>query len=65
LIRERFRTKGWWADKDVNDLKKLISLTLHWVEPEKLSQDIIKDMPESGPTEVKRASPTSVKDGMT
>ena len=54
-----------WADKDVNDLKKLISLTLHWVEPEKLSQDIIKGMPESGPTEVKRASPASVKDGMT
>jgi hypothetical protein len=65
LIRERFRTKGWWADKDVNDLKKLISLTLHWVEPEKLSQDIIKDMPESGPTEAKRASTASVKDGMT
>lgn len=38
-----------WADKDLNDLKKLISLTLHWIEAEKLSQDIIKDMPESGP----------------
>jgi len=38
-----------WADKDLNDLKKLISLTLHWIEAEKLSQDIIKDMPEGGP----------------
>ena len=38
-----------WADKDLGDLKKLISLTLHWIEAEKLSQDIIKDMPEGGP----------------
>jgi hypothetical protein len=38
-----------WTDKDLDDLKKLISLTLHWIEAEKLSQDIIKDMPESGP----------------
>jgi hypothetical protein len=38
-----------WADKDLTDLKKLISLTLHWIEAEKLSQDIINDMPESGP----------------
>lgn len=45
-----------WADKDLNDLKKLISLTLHWIEAEKLSQDIIKDMPESGPAPALPAS---------
>ena len=41
-----------WTDKDLKDLKKLIALTLHWIEAEKLSQDIIKDMPEAGPAEV-------------
>jgi hypothetical protein len=35
-----------WEGKDLQDLKKLISLTLHWIEAEKLTADIIKDMPE-------------------
>jgi len=48
-----------WADKDVNDLKKLISLTLHWIEAEKLSQDIINDMPERGPTGPNATPPPS------
>jgi hypothetical protein len=35
-----------WEDKDLNDLKKLITLTLHWIEIEKLTADVIADMPE-------------------
>jgi len=35
-----------WEGKDLQDLKKLISLTLHWIEAEKLTADIIRDMPE-------------------
>jgi hypothetical protein len=35
-----------WEGKDLEDLKKLISLTLHWIEIEKLTADVIKDMPE-------------------
>jgi hypothetical protein len=36
-----------WEGKDLEDLKKLISLTLHWIEIEKLTADVIKDMPEA------------------
>ena len=35
-----------WEGKVLQDLKKLISLTLHWIEAEKLTADIIKDVPE-------------------
>ena len=35
-----------WEDKDVNDLKKLISLTRHWIEMEQLTKDFLQDMPE-------------------
>ena len=35
-----------WEDKDLGDLKKLIELTLHWIEIEKLTADVIMDMPE-------------------
>ena len=38
-----------WEGKDLEDLKKLISLTLHWIEMEKLTADVIKDMPETKP----------------
>ena len=38
-----------WEDKDLNDLKKLITLTLHWIEIEKLTADVISDMPEGKP----------------
>jgi hypothetical protein len=34
-----------WEDKDMEDLKRLISLTRHWIEEEKLTAEIIKDMP--------------------
>jgi hypothetical protein len=35
-----------WADKDLNDLKNLISLTRHWIEMDQLTKDFVKDMPE-------------------
>jgi hypothetical protein len=35
-----------WEDKD---LKKLISLTLHWIEVQTLTLEVIADMPEGKP----------------
>lgn len=34
-----------WADKNLNDLKKLIDLTVHWIEMEILTESIELDMP--------------------
>lgn len=34
-----------WEVKDLKDLKGLISLTLHWIEMEKHTAEIMKDMP--------------------
>jgi hypothetical protein len=34
-----------WEDKDLSDLKKLIRLTLHWIEMDELTQDALKSMP--------------------
>jgi hypothetical protein len=39
-----------WEQKDLNDLKKLIALTVHWMEAEALTDQLYKDMPDtSGP----------------
>lgn len=38
-----------WEDKDLNDLKKLITLTIHWIEMEKLTVEVIQDMPTGKP----------------
>ena len=35
-----------WEDKDLQDLKKLIDLTVHWMEAEALTNDLLNDMPE-------------------
>jgi|ERR1700690_1219284 len=35
-----------WEDKDLNDLKKLVDLTVHWIEMEEMTASVIKDMPE-------------------
>lgn len=35
-----------WETKDLQDLKKLIDLTIHWMEAESLTGDLLKDMPE-------------------
>jgi hypothetical protein len=34
-----------WEGKDLADLKRLIQLTLHWIEMARLTADAIKDMP--------------------
>ncbi len=38
-----------WEGKDLQDLKKLIDLTIHWFEMEKLTEQIEIDMPENAP----------------
>ena len=35
-----------WEGKNLSDLKKLIELTIHWIEMEKLTEDFENDMPE-------------------
>jgi hypothetical protein len=35
-----------WEDKDLEDLKKLIQLTVHWIEMEELTDGAIKQMPQ-------------------
>lgn len=35
-----------WLNKDLNDLKKLISLTVHWIEMEVLTNELENDMPK-------------------
>ena len=35
-----------WEDKDLQDLKKLIDLTVHWLEMEQITKEMINDMPE-------------------
>lgn len=35
-----------WEDKDINDLKSIIELTLHWIESEIRTQKLLEDMPE-------------------
>lgn len=35
-----------WEDKDLNDLKTLIGLTVHWIEMDELTKKALKDMPE-------------------
>ena len=35
-----------WEDKDLNDLKKLIDLTVHWVSAEILTGELAVSMPE-------------------
>jgi hypothetical protein len=36
-----------WEGKDLDDLKRLISLTLHWIEIEKLTADVVQEMPDA------------------
>lgn len=35
-----------WEDKDLEDLKKLIELTVLWIEMEEMTSSVLKDMPE-------------------
>lgn len=36
-----------WEGKELDDLKKLIDVTLYWIEMEKLTEDTVTDMPEN------------------
>lgn len=38
-----------WEDKDLQDLKTLIKLTLHWIEMDELTQQAISSMPSGKP----------------
>lgn len=38
-----------WEGKDLSDLKKLIDLTVHWIEMEELTESFINEMPEAKP----------------
>lgn len=35
-----------WAEKDLNDLRTLIELTVHWIEMEHLTEQAVKGMPK-------------------
>lgn len=35
-----------WEDKDLEDLKSLIQVTVHWIEMEAITNKILSDMPE-------------------
>jgi hypothetical protein len=35
-----------WEDKDLEDLKKLIALTVHWIEMEAMTASVLVEMPE-------------------
>lgn len=35
-----------WQDKDLQDLKRLIALTVNWIEAEELTKDAVTDMPD-------------------
>src|SRR5262249_28275114 len=35
-----------WEQKDLSDLKKLIDVTIHWIEMDELTTEMMKDMPE-------------------
>jgi hypothetical protein len=39
-----------WTDKDVNDLKALIRLTVHWIEMEELTKEVVTGMPNARKT---------------
>jgi len=34
-----------WEDKDVQDLKRFIALTVHWIQMEELTKKAAEDMP--------------------
>lgn len=35
-----------WEDKDLDDLKTLIELTVHWIEMEIMTKKMLGDMPQ-------------------
>ncbi len=56
-VREMAKRAAWvgndethytrkWEEKDLEDLKKLIQLTAHWIEMEEMTKSVIAEMPE-------------------
>src|SRR5260370_22941174 len=56
-VREMAKRAAWlgndethytrkWEDKDLEDLKKLIQLTVHWIEMEEMTTSVVEEMPE-------------------
>jgi hypothetical protein len=43
-----------WVDKDLNDLKTLIMLVLHWIEAERLTEEALASMPAKNRTSTPR-----------
>lgn len=43
-----------WADKDIDDLKKLIDLSIHWIIHEELTQQYITSMDKTSPVPEKK-----------
>lgn len=39
-----------WEQKDLTDLKRLIALTVHWMDAEALTDQLYKDMPDAPDT---------------
>lgn len=35
-----------WEDRDINDMKKLIDITNHWIEMEQRTEEYIREMPQ-------------------
>jgi hypothetical protein len=38
-----------WEDKDLEDLKKTLELTVHWISMEELTKSVLTDMPKGKP----------------
>lgn len=38
-----------WEDKDLEDLKKTLELTVHWISMEELTKGVLTDMPKGKP----------------
>jgi len=38
-----------WENNDLQDLKKLVELTVHWIEMEELTKSLESDMPDRPP----------------
>jgi hypothetical protein len=36
-----------WEDKDLDDLKNVIGLTVHWIEMAEMTDSVMKEMPEA------------------
>ncbi len=67
LLREIAKRAAWlgndethyvrkWEGKDLEDLKRLISLTIHWIEMEKLTADVMADSAKSSAAVTLRTS---------